>query len=127
MLRVIALGALAALAGCTVKESCADGTVLVALTLNGDSAQADELVVDIALDGDAPRESTLTHAPGVAGGNVVVKFPSGYPRGHTVAVTVTARVAGVVAGSGAGSMRARRRLRSAHARRRSERRRRWRR
>ena len=101
MLRVIAATALAAaLAGCTVHEPCADGTVLVALTLADGAAQADELVVDVALDGGAPRETSLAHAPGSAAGNVVVQFPSGYPHGHTVTVGVTARAAGAELGRG---------------------------
>ena len=104
MLRIAALTGLAALAGCTVTDSCADGSVLVALTLSGSSAGADELVVDITLDGGTPRESSLTHVPGSATGNVVVQFPAGYPRGHRVDVDVAARVAGVVVGTGSGSV-----------------------
>jgi hypothetical protein len=99
MLRVIALTALTAIAGgCTVNDPCADGTVLVSLTLDGAAAQADELLIDVALDGAAPHESSLAHAPGSASGNVVVQFPSGYPSGHSVAVGVVARASGVVVG-----------------------------
>ena len=99
MLRIATLGALLALSGCTVADRCAGGTVLVAVTLSGGAADADQLVVDVALDGDPPHESTLAHQPGSAAGNVVVKFPSGYPRGHTVAIAVSARAAGVELGS----------------------------
>jgi hypothetical protein len=99
MLRVIALSALATLAaGCTVKDPCASGTVLVSLTLDGATAQADELVVDVAIDGGDAHESTLAHTSGGATGNVVVKFPSGYPHGHSVAVEVIALAAGVELG-----------------------------
>ena len=105
MLRVIALAALAALAaGCTVKDSCAGDTVLVSLTLDAATAQADELVIDVALDGAAPLESSLAHTPGAAAGNVVIKFPAGYPKGHTVAVTVIARAAGADVGQAAVSV-----------------------
>ena len=106
MLRVIALSTLAALAGagCTVDDACADGSVLVALTLSGGSAGADELVIDITLDDGTPRESTLTHVPGSASGNVVVQFPAGYPRGHRIEVDVVARANGALIGSGSGSV-----------------------
>jgi hypothetical protein len=97
--RVLALATLVAVSCSPVVDRCQSGTLLVSVTLAGSAAGADQLVVDIALDGGAAHESTLAHTPGVAAGNVVVQFPSGYPRGHHVDVTVTASSGGVVLGS----------------------------
>jgi len=73
------------------------------VTLAGATVDADELVVDISLAGGAPHESTLAHTPGQPAGNVLVQFPSGYPRGQRVDVTLTASAAGVVLGYGNGT------------------------
>jgi len=97
--RVLLLATLVAVSCSPLTDRCKNGTLLVSVTLSGTTAGADELVVDIAVDGDAPHESTLAHAPGATAGNVVVQFPSGYPRGHRVDVTVTASSGGVVLGS----------------------------
>jgi hypothetical protein len=105
MLRVIALTSLAALAaGCTVNDACANDTVLIALTLEGITTQADELDVVIVIDNGAPHESFVAHTPDLAAGNIVVKFPSGYPLGHTVSYAVVARAAGAELGEAAGSI-----------------------
>ncbi|HEX4456860.1 MAG TPA: hypothetical protein VIA18_02770 [Polyangia bacterium] len=91
-------------AGCgPVAERCRASTLAVAVTLVGAAANADELDVAIALDNGKPVTTTLTHHAGVAGGNVVVEFPEGYPRGKVAGVTVTARAAGVVVGMGSAS------------------------
>src|SRR4051794_22512971 len=81
-----------------VSDRCRADTLLVTVTLAGNAAAADALVVDVALDGGAPHESTLAHTPGRAAGNVVVQFPSGYPRGHRVDISLTASANGVVVG-----------------------------
>ncbi len=96
--RALALATLVAVSCSPLADKCRPGTLLVTLTLAGATASADALVVDVTLDG-VPHESTLAHAPGQAAGNVVVQFPSGYPRGHRVDVTVTASSGGGVLGS----------------------------
>ena len=96
--RALALLAIAAVSCSPVAERCRSGTLLVTVTLAGGTADADQLVVDVALDGGAPHESTLAHTPGTAAGNVLVQFPSGYPRGHRVDVTLTASANGGVLG-----------------------------
>jgi hypothetical protein len=99
--RVLALAALAAAVACApITDKCQANTLLVTVTLAGATVSADQLVVDVALDGGAAHESTLSHTPGQAAGNVVVQFPAGYPRGHRVDVTVTASAGGAVLGSG---------------------------
>jgi len=97
--RALALLALVAVSCSPVTDRCHSGTLLVTVTLAGATAGADELVVDVALDGGAPLESTLAHTPGHAAGNVLVQFPSGYPRGHRVDVSLTASANGVVLGN----------------------------
>src|SRR5439155_5732945 len=81
-------------------DRCQAGTLLVAVSLDPGAAAADELVVDISLDGGTAQEASLAHAPGSAAGNVVVQFPRGYPSGSVVNVTVTARSGGAVVGVG---------------------------
>lgn len=102
--RAIALAAIAALSCSPVTDRCQAGTLLVTVTLAGATLDADALAVAIALDGGAPHQSTLPHAPGHAAGNVVVQFPAGYPRGQRVDVVVTASAAGVVVGSGSATI-----------------------
>ena len=70
------------------------------MSLDSGSLAADELDVALSLDGGSAQESTLSHAPGKALGNLVVTFPRGYPSGSVVAVVVTARAGGVVVGIG---------------------------
>jgi hypothetical protein len=97
--RAFALAAIVAMSCSPVNDRCRSGTLLVTVTLAGTTASADQLVVDVALDGGAPHESTLAHAPGQPAGNVLVQFPSGYPRGHRIDVGLTASAEGVVLGS----------------------------
>ena len=97
--RSIALAALIATACSPIADRCKSGTLLVTVTLAGATASADQLVVDVSLDGGAAHESVLSHAPGHPAGNVVVQFPSGYPRGHRVTVTLSASANGALLGS----------------------------
>ena len=94
------------LAGCDpLAERCRAGTLAVAVTLDGGPvAAADELDVSIVLDHGTSVATMLAHRAGVAGGNVVVEFPKGYPRGSVADVSVTARAAGVVVGVGSASV-----------------------
>jgi hypothetical protein len=98
MLRVTLLAL--AVAGCTVHDPCAANTVLVAVTLNGTTSGASELLVSVALDGGPARAATLPHHPGSGAGNIVVQFPSGYPHGHQVTIAVAARDASAQIGLG---------------------------
>lgn len=79
---------------------CADGTVFVSVVLQGDTANADALVVDITVDGVGTANVPLPHEPGQRTGGLLVEFPKGYPTGKTVHVNITARLGSVVLGSG---------------------------
>jgi hypothetical protein len=85
--------------GASVKK-CKERTLFVQVTLEGAVSQADELLVDVALDGGSPVETQLTHRPGDKGGGLEIDFPSGYPSGHSARVDVIALVAGATVGSG---------------------------
>ncbi|MDB4967782.1 MAG: cell wall surface anchor family protein [Myxococcales bacterium] len=87
--------------GCSpLVERCQAGTLVVLLSLADSAAEADELTVDLSLDGGSALQTVLSHVPGQASGNVVVQFPRGYPSGSVVAVEVTARTLGAVSGVG---------------------------
>jgi hypothetical protein len=89
------------LAGCGASvKKCKDKTLFVQVALEGAVAQADQLVVDVALDGGPPVETRLDHRPGQGGGGIEIDFPSGYPSGHSARVDVTASVGGATVGSG---------------------------
>jgi hypothetical protein len=91
--------------GCDpIVDRCAAGTLLVAVTLNGDSAAADQLDVFVALDGAASGVTSMVqHTPGTATGNLVIGFPNGYPRDSSALVEVTARAGLTALGFGRAS------------------------
>src|SRR5262249_18309179 len=95
----------AALAGACkpVAESCRTGTLLLAVTLDDNAAVADELLVNLSIDGGTARQSSLPHTPGQASGNIEVQFPPGYPPGSAIAVDVAAFAAGTLIGVGQAS------------------------
>jgi hypothetical protein len=91
--------------GCSpVVDACRDNTLLVSVALHGATENADTLLVAVTLDSGATHHATLTHTPGQPVGNVLVQFPSGYPRGHQVMVALTAVQKSVVVGSGGASI-----------------------
>ncbi|HEX4456859.1 MAG TPA: hypothetical protein VIA18_02765 [Polyangia bacterium] len=86
--------------GCSaIAERCHDGTLLVVVTLDATTAPADTLAVTLSTD-DGTKTTSLPHTPGHASGNIVVAFPSGYPRGKAVAIDVQALAGNVVLGAG---------------------------
>ncbi len=97
---LLAVAALSLL-GCSPTTSrCKDGTLLVAVTLDATSAQADQLSVTLSIDGVPAAPTQVARQGAQATGNLLVQFPHGYPRGHVVAVEIDALVAGVVVGTG---------------------------
>jgi hypothetical protein len=86
-------------AGCATKR-CADGTLLVTVSLDSASEAADTLAVDISIDGTSTT-NTVQHSASSNSGTIVVQFPHGYPSGKSVTITVTAKAGGVVVGEGA--------------------------
>jgi hypothetical protein len=93
------LALVAAGCGASVKK-CKDQTLFVRVTLDSSTAQADQLVVDVRLDGGSPVETQLDHRPGQSGGGIEIEFPSGYPAGHSARVDITANLAGATVGTG---------------------------
>jgi hypothetical protein len=92
--------------GCDpIADRCRDQTLLLMVTLEGDSASADTLALSFALDGVAAAESSVTHTPGQASGNIEVAFPKGYPRGQLVTATLRALAAGTLVGNGSAEQR----------------------
>lgn len=88
-------------AACARHLPCRDGTLLVAVTLAGGQGFADELEIEILVEGQAPKVSTVAATLLPSGrGNLEVVFPSGYPTGALVTVTITAKKAGVDQGVG---------------------------
>jgi hypothetical protein len=81
-------------------DRCQAGTLVVAVSLDSAAVVADELLIDLSLDGGSAQQTSLSHDPGAAVGNVVVQFPRGYPTGSFASVLVTARAGGTVVGSG---------------------------
>ncbi|HEY2743376.1 MAG TPA: hypothetical protein VGL86_02080, partial [Polyangia bacterium] len=97
-LRWLALaGLVASLPACRVKD-CRDGTLLVALTLEGAAASADSLEVSVTIGDGTPITHTVSTA-GHDGGNLEIEFPSGYPSGQSVVVSIAALSGGTVVGS----------------------------
>ncbi len=89
-------------AGCGTKR-CKDGTVLVAVDLEGGTAAADQLDVVITTAG-APVSTTVPHTAGDATGALEVDFPTGFPAGKAVTVRITARAGAATLGVGDASL-----------------------
>ncbi len=87
---VAGLAALAALAGaaCDKESSCRPGTVFVHID-PGAHVTANQVGIDVSVEGGAPIHTSLPIPAGSRGGGVEVQFPSGYPSGKSVAITVT--------------------------------------
>jgi hypothetical protein len=96
---VVAIASLA-LSGCGTK-TCKSNTVLVDLTLDVDSASADQLTVNVTVDGVAHAQ-TIAHVAGTTQGNIQIDFAAGYPTGKKVTVDVQALEGGTVVGDGMG-------------------------
>ena len=92
------------LSACTSTNPCSSGTLLVSVTLDATTAQANKLVVVAGVEGTgSTAPADLEHTPGIAAGTVEIDFPHGYPAGQTVAVTITAYDGTTPLGSGHGT------------------------
>ena len=98
-MRRLGLLALLLVAGCP--RPCKDKTVLVALTLDGDTIHADELDVSVVASNET-MTAKVQHASNASSGTLEIDFPRGFPAHSTIAVTVTALAHGVAIGSGKG-------------------------
>src|SRR5262249_31988351 len=79
-----------AASGCTKIGPCKSGTLLVAITLTGASADADQLVVSVSVADGPPRVNPpQPHTTGIATGTLEIDFSS-YPQGKSVIVDVQA-------------------------------------
>jgi hypothetical protein len=95
-MRALILVAAVAVIGCGT-ERCKDDTLLLSLTLEGASARAVALGIEVDVGG---RAMNATVVPRGASGSVEIDFPAGYPAGASGRVRVTALGAGGVIGSG---------------------------
>jgi hypothetical protein len=84
-----ALLCLGLLAGCHPVRPCADGTLLLDLTLAMSAASADRIRVDAVVGGGEMLHSEVPYA-GQPSGTLALDFPGGYPAGQSIALTVTA-------------------------------------
>ena len=88
-MRALALATLTMMS-CTNVRECKSGTLLIHVTLDGDSAQADQLAVTVNIDGTPYVNPAQPHTPGASRGDLEVDFPSGYPHGSQAVVEVVA-------------------------------------
>jgi hypothetical protein len=102
-LRALALALLLA-GGCETTRPCRSLTLLVTIALDAASAGADQLEVDVSLDGVLSKTNAVSHTPGDAMGTFEIDFPSGYPAGHVAGVEVRATAAGAPVGDGVASL-----------------------
>jgi hypothetical protein len=94
-LRNAALAAtLLALSGCGGTKACTSKTMLLTVTLGSLAASADNLEVEVLVDGETSHHTSIARAAGTTTGTIEISFPSGYPTGKSVTVTVTAAAAG---------------------------------
>jgi hypothetical protein len=92
---------LALLAGCHPVRTCADGTLLLDLTLGSVAASADRIRVDAVVGGQTLHsEVPYTGQPS---GSLALDFPRGYPAGQSIALTVTAANGATPLASGSAS------------------------
>ncbi len=91
--------------GCTIKDACKHGTVLVSTSFDSTARTADELDVIVQIDQGPMMTKQLAGPGGEATGTLEVDFPSGYPTGSTLTVSVSAKLAGVVIADGSNSVK----------------------
>jgi hypothetical protein len=87
VLLAAAIGAMS----CAKTRTCKTGTLLVEITLDTDTAGADYVDLDVAVEGTnvGTFKKISTAARGT--GSIEVSFAQGYPAGETVTVTATAK------------------------------------
>lgn len=76
--------------GCGQTRPCKEGTVFLAITLQGVAQNAQKLQVQLVGAAGKTVAGTVPHTPGQAGGTIEVGFDNGYPSEQTVTITVTA-------------------------------------
>ncbi len=81
--------------GCTYVRRCKQNTLLVRLTLDANSAKADELAVTVSIDGVPYVNPPIPHTPGAMSGDLQVDFPAGYQAGSQAVIEVVALLANV--------------------------------
>jgi hypothetical protein len=87
--------------GCT--NSCKKGTALVSFTLDGSSATADSLQIEVAVGGQS-RPSSLVLRSGTSSGSFEIDFANGYPAsGQALTVSITALHGTDIVGDGMGT------------------------
>jgi len=94
---LILLGALAGNA-CDKESSCRPGTAFVHVD-PGSYVTANEVGIDVSIEGGSPTHTALVIPTGSRGGGVEVQFPGGYPAGKSVAITVTLSASGTTLAS----------------------------
>ncbi|HXU02020.1 MAG TPA: hypothetical protein VN903_13700 [Polyangia bacterium] len=78
------------LAGCGGgTRACKQGTLFVTIELGGTSSTADQLQIDVSIDGATPKSSTRTRVGHGTTETQEVDFPNGYPVGKRIDVYVT--------------------------------------
>jgi hypothetical protein len=75
----------------------------VSATFDGSSSGADEVDIEVAVAGGAPKSSTVTHNASASTGSVEVDFAT-YPVGQSIDVTLVARKGGTQVGTGHGAV-----------------------
>jgi hypothetical protein len=99
MMRAIPIAiALTLLLGCTKVRPCKNGTALLTVNYEGDATSADQLRLDISVNGGAAETTTLNHSSGASTGTVEVDFSGSYPTGATMDIVATALSNGNVVG-----------------------------
>jgi hypothetical protein len=88
--------------GCATKD-CRDNTILLALSFDSASAQADHLSISVTIAGGTSQTGSSARGPMGSSGTLEIVFGSGYPAGKSVTVTVTAQQAGATVGMGSAS------------------------
>ena len=100
----VLLAALAALAtgvrcdGRTL--ACKQGMLVITILFGGATRNADQVSVDVTIDGGAPETNTRNRAAGASQGTIEFDFANGYPVGRRVEVRVTALMNGSAIGAG---------------------------
>jgi len=97
---------IAAFAGCGGgTRACKDGTLFVTVKFGGSAAAADQVAVDVRVDGVMTMNATaIRDRNGTGDGTFELNFPHGYPAGKKVDVLVTAFANGTQIDSNTGTV-----------------------
>jgi hypothetical protein len=87
-----------ALAGCAKDNACKSGTLLLDLTLDAESSQADTLEVTAVLPSGTLHAGGML-PKGTLSGTLELEFPD-YPAGKMVQITIDAKLGGITVGQG---------------------------